>query len=116
MLADLPGIGKEAIQVDLHENTLTISAERKEEKNTDGTPVWRERTYGRLTRSLQLPQAVDQEDVQAVQANGTLRLVLAKRSVRETRRIQIAREFKTSSRRQQRRASRFAGRRDYLCR
>lgn len=87
--ADVPGVDKSEIGVDLYENTLTISTERKEEHATDGTVVWRERAYGKASRSVQLPQPVDDGDVQASFTNGTLRLVLTKRSVKNTRRISI---------------------------
>ena len=43
LTADLPGLEKSDIGVDLNENTLTISAERKDERDTDGRVLWRER-------------------------------------------------------------------------
>jgi HSP20 family protein len=88
--ADLPGISKSDIQVELHENTLTISAERKEEHSADGNVVWRERSYGKLNRSVQLPQAVDDDSVEATHVDGALRLVLAKQAVKNTKRISIS--------------------------
>jgi len=88
--ADIPGISKNDIQIELLENTLTIRAERKEEHSADGNLVWRERSYGKLNRSVQLPQAVDDGSVEATHVDGTLRLVLAKQAVKNTKRISIS--------------------------
>jgi HSP20 family protein len=90
VVADLPGIDKNDIQVDLHENTLTISAERKEERAADGRVLWSERASGKFARTIQLPQAVDAEAVQAKHVNGTLDLTLQKQAASRTRRISIA--------------------------
>jgi HSP20 family protein len=90
VLADLPGVDKNDIQIDLHENTLTITAERREERSAEGRVLWSERRAGKLARTIQLPQAVDAETVQAKQVNGTLDLTLQKQAASRTRRINIA--------------------------
>jgi HSP20 family protein len=89
LTADLPGLEKGDIGIDLHENTLTISAERKEERAADGRPLWRERAAGKLSRTVQLPQAVDADAVKATYVNGVLQLTMQKLAVTKTRRISV---------------------------
>jgi HSP20 family protein len=88
--ADLPGLEKNDIAIDLHENTLTISAERKEERDTDGRALWRERLTGKLSRTIQLPQPVDPDAVNATYVNGALRLTMQKLAVTKTRKINVS--------------------------
>lgn len=87
--ADLPGLDKEAISIDLHENTLVISAERKDERATDGQLLWQERTTGALARTIQLPQAVDAEAVKATYVNGVLQLTMQKLAATKTKKITV---------------------------
>ncbi len=56
---ELPGLKKEDIQIDVHNGRLTISAENKisSEHEEKGYAV-RERRYGKISRTLQLPQGV----------------------------------------------------------
>ncbi len=77
---DMPGIPKEAIQVSIDRNNVTISAERREEKAVDDKAEWllRERGYGRVSRSLTLPLAVDESSAEAHYVNGVLYLTLPK--------------------------------------
>src|ERR1700728_768650 len=56
---ELPGMKKEDIQISLHENTLTISGERKlEQEVKDGDSYRSERFFGRFHRSVTLPLPV----------------------------------------------------------
>lgn len=89
LTADLPGLEKSDIGIDLHENTLTISAERKEERATDGRLLWRERATGKLARTVQLPQAVDADAVKATYLNGTLQLTMQKLAATKTKKISV---------------------------
>ncbi len=90
LTADLPGLEKSDIGIDLHENALTISAERKEERATDGRSLWRERASGKLSRTVQLPQAVDPDNVKATYVNGVLQLTMQKLAATKTRKISVA--------------------------
>jgi len=56
---ELPGLKKEDVQIDVHNGRLTISAESKlsSERDESGYAV-RERRYGKLSRTLQLPQGL----------------------------------------------------------
>ena len=89
LTADLPGLAKENISIDLHENTLVISAERKDERAADGQLLWQERTGGKLARTIQLPQAVDPDIVKATYVNGVLRLTMQKLAATKTKKITI---------------------------
>src|SRR4051812_31561335 len=65
LVVDLPGVKKEAIQVSVFENTVTVSAELAEENggNAEGEEqgwLLRERQFGRFSRSIALPEAVDE--------------------------------------------------------
>ena len=90
LTADLPGLEKSDIGIDLRENTLTISAERKEERASDGRILWHERAIGKLSRTIQLPQAVDPDAVKATYVNGMLQVTMQKLAATKTRKISVA--------------------------
>eukprot|EP01155_Anaeramoeba_flamelloides_P026216 Anaeramoba_flamelloidesa817024_1096.p2 GENE.a817024_1096~~a817024_1096.p2 ORF type:complete len:140 (-),score=27.38 a817024_1096:905-1324(-) len=76
---DLPGIKKEDINIDIHENTLTISGERnyKEEiKEEDYYKV--ETSFGKFQRAFTLPKNVDIENISASSSEGVLEIVIPK--------------------------------------
>ncbi|KAJ3286791.1 hypothetical protein HK104_008878 [Borealophlyctis nickersoniae] len=89
--ADLPGLNKDEVQITVDDNTLTISGERKDEKEETGDKFYRrERTYGRFTRSVRLPPNAKVENAQATMENGVLTLKVAKEEKPDERkRIQI---------------------------
>lgn len=89
LTADLPGLEKENISIDLHENTLVIGAERQDERAADGQLLWQERPRGKLARTIQLPQAVDADVVKATYVNGVLRLTMQKLAATKTKKITI---------------------------
>jgi HSP20 family protein len=76
--AELPGVKKEDIQVDVDGNQVSISAEvRKESEEKKGEQLVRsERYYGKLERSFTLESDVDEAKVDAKYADGVLKLVL----------------------------------------
>ena len=80
--ADLPGVKKEDIAVDIDGDCLTISAQRdsqREEKNEQEQYVRRERSYGSYSRSFDISN-VKSEEISGSYENGVLKLVLPKRS------------------------------------
>lgn len=78
--ADMPGVAKENIKVSIDGNQVSISAETKEEKDTNTAGMLRsERHYGQQSRSFTLPQEVDDQNAQAKYENGVLQLTLPKR-------------------------------------
>ena len=77
--AELPGFQKEDIDIHVEGNTLTISAQHKEEseEKKDGKFVRRERKYGSFTRSFDISD-IDQAKINASYDNGILSVELPK--------------------------------------
>ena len=89
--ADLPGLGEDDVKIELEDNTLTISGERKSEHEDKGEGFYRvERAFGSFSRSLKLPQGVDPEKVSASFDRGVLEARIPKPEQRKPRRIEIA--------------------------
>ncbi len=60
--ADLPGLSQDDISIELEDNVLTISGERKREEKTEKEGYFRlERASGQFARSLTLPEGIDAE-------------------------------------------------------
>jgi HSP20 family protein len=89
--AEVPGVKKEDIQVQIDGNQVSISAEVKREKEEkQGEKLLRsERYYGRVYRAFSLAQDVDQERAQARYDNGVLELTLPKKAAAAQRRIAV---------------------------
>ena len=89
--AELPGMKKEDIDLSLHENTITISGERRSEKKYEGGDTAREeRFFGRFTRSLVLPKSVDAAQVKANYRDGVLTVTLPKAEAARPRQIEVS--------------------------
>jgi len=77
--AELPGMKKEDIDISLHGDVLTLSGERKEEKEYEKAETYRsERLLGKFQRTFTLPMAVDASKVQASYKDGILTVHLPK--------------------------------------
>ena len=89
--AEIPGVKKEDIHVAIDGAVVSISAERREEKDVkQGERVLRtERYFGKVSRSFQLAQEVDEARVTARYADGVLELALPKKTAAQARRITI---------------------------
>ena len=75
-----PGLEKDDFNINLEENTLTISAERSsEEKTKDEEVVRREFNYTSFQRSFRLPTTVDADKINASYNKGVLRLTIPKK-------------------------------------
>ena len=90
--AELPGFKKEEVDITCENQTLTISAEHKEEQKEQKSDGWllNERRYARFLRSFTLPPTVDVQKVDAKLQDGVLKLVLNKREETKPRKIQVA--------------------------
>lgn len=90
--ADLPGVKKEDIHVDIDGQVVRISAESRSEKETrEGEKLLRsERHYGTISRSFSLGHEVDEARAQAKYADGVLTLELPKKAGSASRRIPVA--------------------------
>ncbi|MBD0358387.1 MAG: Hsp20/alpha crystallin family protein, partial [Rubrobacter sp.] len=75
--AELPGIKQEDVDITLHENVLTVSGERKAEQEEERSGYYvRERRYGSFSRSLTLPQGVDESKIHARYEDGVLEVTV----------------------------------------
>jgi HSP20 family protein len=88
---EVPGVEEKDIDVRLENNTLTISGERKFEKEEKEENFRRvERSYGSFTRSFTLPNTVDNENVTADYDKGLLKVRLAKKAEAKPKQIKVA--------------------------
>lgn len=88
--ADVPGIHEENIEIQLHDDVLTISVENRYEKREEkGTMILQERRYGKFNRSLRFPVTVNSEAVEADYNNGVLTVTVPKAEEVKPRRIAI---------------------------
>jgi HSP20 family protein len=90
--ADLPGLKKEDVRVEVTENALILEGERRKEHEERREGFYRsERSYGRFSRAVPLPEGVDTEKVEAEFKDGVLevRLPAPKRQSQQRRQIEI---------------------------
>jgi len=77
--AELPGIEKKDVKVEVKDGVLTISGERRYEKDVKEENIHRiERSYGKFVRSFSLPTNIDMDHVDATMKNGVLEIRLPK--------------------------------------
>lgn len=89
--ADMPGVDKKDIRINVSGNMLDISAERKiEQEQSEKGYVRRERSYSRFYRSIRLPAAVDKSNAKASFNNGVLEVTLPKAEKVETSNIPVS--------------------------
>ena len=89
--AELPGVKQEDVDITLQDNVLTVSGERKAEQEEErGGYYVRERRYGSFSRSLTVPEGVDESKIHARYENGVLEVTVeGAAQVQEPKRIQI---------------------------
>src|ERR687898_3035033 len=89
--AELPGVKQEDVDITLENNMLTVSGERKAEQEEErGGYHVRERRYGSFSRSLALPEGLDESKIHARYDNGVLEVTVeGAAAVQEPKRIQI---------------------------
>jgi HSP20 family protein len=89
--ADLPGLGEGDVNIELEDNVLTVSGERKAEHEQRKEGYYRvERASGMFSRSLTLPEGVDPEAVRASFDRGVLEVRVPKPEQRKPRKVAIA--------------------------
>ena len=86
---ELPGMSKEDIEISLHDDTLTVSGERKMEM-PQGEAERSERYVGKFRRSTTLPVRVDGSKVSASYRDGILTVTLPKAEEAKPRQIQVS--------------------------
>ena len=89
--AEVPGVKKEDISIQIDGNQVSISAESKQEKDVkeNGKVIRSERYYGSLYRSFSLGQDVDQSGASAKYADGILELTLPKKATAAARKLTV---------------------------
>jgi HSP20 family protein len=88
--ADLPGLGEDDVSVEVQDNTLTLSGERRAEHEQTQRGWYRfERAFGRFSRSLTLPEGVNPEGITAEFDKGVLEIRIPKPEERKPRRVSI---------------------------
>jgi HSP20 family protein len=90
--ADLPGLKRDDINVELSDDGVTIEGERKNENEEKGEGFYRsERSYGRFYRRVPLPEGVNAQNAHATFRNGVLEITMPapKQGERKTRRLEV---------------------------
>ena len=87
---DVPGFGKEEVDVRVTDHTLHVEAEHEESvENGDDRYLRRERRHESMRRSIRLPEEVDTESVDARMNNGVLTVTVPKLEATEARTIEV---------------------------
>jgi len=88
--AELPGIDRKDIVLNLDNNVLTLKGERKFEKETRQENYHRiERSYGAFSRAFSIPAIVDEEKIRADYKDGILKIALPKKEQVKPKQIKI---------------------------
>ena len=91
--ADLPGLTKDDVNVEIDNDTITIEGERRSEQNEDREGFYRtERSYGKFYRRLPLPDGVESENANATFRDGVLEITMdmPKRTESKPRKVNIS--------------------------
>lgn len=88
--ADLPGIGRDQVDIEVKDRVLTVSGERKAEHEDGSEGFYRvERSFGRFSRSMSLPDGVDADAITADFDGGVLEVRVPKPAERKPHRVEI---------------------------
>jgi HSP20 family protein len=88
--ADLPGVREEDVAIEVEDTVLTVSGERRSERESSGEGYHRvERATGSFSRSLTLPEGVDPKGIAARFERGVLEVAIPKPTQRQPQRVQI---------------------------
>jgi HSP20 family protein len=89
--ADLPGLGEEDVTLEVEDNVLTLSGERKVEHEDRREGFYRvERATGAFSRSLTLPEGIEPDQIVATFDKGVLEVRIPKPAQKQPRRVQIS--------------------------
>ncbi len=89
--ADLPGLSESDVNIELDDNVLTISGERKAEHEHKGNGYYRvERSSGSFSRALSLPDGVDADGIEASFDSGVLEVRIPRPEQPKPRKVQIS--------------------------
>lgn len=91
--AEVPGLDEKDLNVNVQDNVLTISGEKKEEKNRkdkNDNVIYSERKFGSFSRSFTLPEGADAEKIKASFKKGVLEIEIPKNPSVQPKKIEIA--------------------------
>jgi len=93
---DLPGVSQEQISIELHDDTLTVTAqrERTEQHTEDGFSRF-ERRFGTFSRAIGVPSGVSEDAIHADYRDGVLEIRVAKPEQSKPRRIELGAKHQT---------------------
>ncbi len=93
LTAEVPGFKKEDINIEIRDDTLTISSEHKEEtEETKEGYIYKERSHRSFTRSLRIPENISAEEIEAKLEDGLLTLHIPKKEPEPPKKIEIKEE------------------------
>ncbi len=88
--AELPGVSKEDLDIDIKDNRLTVKGEKKLENKTDKEGYIKvERSYGAFERTFFLDDNIDRENIKAEYKDGILRLTLPRKQEEASKKIKV---------------------------
>lgn len=88
---EVPGLSKEEVNIELNDNTLSISGEKKESKEVEKDNFLRVESYsGKFSRRFSLPRNIDTKKINANMKNGILELRIPKAEEQKTKAIPIS--------------------------
>ena len=89
LMADMPGVQTENVNIDLRENTLTLTGEISPFEGANEEDLLIEYEVGQYFRQFTIPELIDQEKIDAQLSEGVLKLVLPKAEVAKPKKIEI---------------------------
>jgi HSP20 family protein len=88
--AELPGLEEKDVQINIADNVLTVRGEKKAEKEQkDKNYRLVERSYGSFERSLELPEGVNADAIQASIDKGVLKVTVPKPAPAQSKKIEV---------------------------
>jgi HSP20 family protein len=89
---DIPGVAQDQLQIEVENQQLKISGERRQEINDtddEAKHIYFERSFGKFTRAFNLPPEIKSEDIQAHYQDGVLNVAIPKVKKEEPKKISI---------------------------
>ncbi len=88
--AELPGVDKKDLEIDLNEDSLILKGEKKMcNEHKEGKYYYRESSYGKFMRQIPFPEKVNTEQAKASFDNGILKIELPKAELIKTRKLEL---------------------------
>ena len=89
--AELAGMDPDDISIEVQDNVLTVSGERRFQEEVKEDKYYRiERRYGSFSRSIALPQAIDEAKIEAKYENGVLEVAVPKAAIAKPKKIAVS--------------------------